>query len=238
VARRPRITSPIAAATDALVIEPVTPVDSTASRRRRASLWAAICSRRSLALQVGSARSRIAAASVTSPGPVSVTIDTCDRKLRTGKRLYSGFGPSCTTLQSSGTGWASGIHGARLSTTSTTSASASHGPGSGPTFIGCPDGTAVATFHQWHTGIANDSAISDRAANPACVPAPRWATISGRSAWVSSQAARWMASGLGAISAGAIAGGAASASGGHGSHNTSRGRLRYTGPFGVLLAIA
>ena len=87
-------------------------------------------------------------------------------------------------------------------------------------------------------GSTTRSAISASAAKPACEPAPRWAMISGRAACASSFAAWARSSGFGASDAGAIAGGVSSASAGHGSHNTSRGRLRYTGPFGVLVAIA
>ena len=130
--------------------------------------------------------------------------------------------------------WTSGDHGARLSTTSTTSASASQGSGSAPTYIGCSAEIAVATAQHWHTGIAHSSASRASAANPASLPAPRWAKISGRSARASSSAARRQQVGVRAVERrGAIDGGASSAAGGHGSHSTSRGRLRYTGPLGV-----
>ena len=88
-------------------------------------------------------------------------------------------------------------------------------------------------------GSTSARRCSASAAKPSCEPAPRWAMISGRAACVRQvRAARARSSGCGASDAGAIAGGASSASAGHGSHNTSRGRLRYTGPFGVLVAIA
>ena len=106
--------------------------------------------------------------------------------------------------------------------------------------IGCSADTAIAFAQYWQTGIDHRSAISASAANPAAVPAPRWATISGRSASASRRAARTISSAPASAPtvAGRIRGGTASASGGHGSHSTSRGRLRYTGPFGVLIAIA
>lgn len=100
-----------------------------------------------------------------------MAIDTSERKWRTGKRLNNGFGPSWITWHPSPIGCASGIHGANPSITSTTSASASHGPGFWPTSIGWSDEIEIALVHHWHTGIAQRSAISANAANPACVPA-------------------------------------------------------------------
>ena len=97
---------------------------------------------------------------------------------------------------------------------------------------------AVATAHHWQTGIAHCSARRASASKPAGDPAPRWATIKGRSAEASSSATACACSGEATTEAGCIEMGAATSSPGHGSHSTSRGRLRYTGPFGVEVAMA
>ena len=67
---------------------------------------------------------------------VSPASDRSAWKLRTGKRLYSGSGPAWITLQPGASLLIAGDHGARQSSTSTTSASLSHGSGLMPTDIG------------------------------------------------------------------------------------------------------
>ena len=86
---------------------------------------------------------------------------------------------------------------------------------------------AVATAHHWHTGIDHCSAMRASASKPAGEPAPRWATINGRSAPASSSADRLRAARVTATTVAAASGSAPpSSSAGQGSHSTSRGRLR------------
>ncbi len=162
-----------------------------ATARRRIALRSSTSARRRVRRceSVPGSSSLIARSSATSPSPTSLVIDRSERKFRTGNRLYNGLGPRCTTLHPAGGSWTSGIHGARLSITRITSASATHGAGSWPTYIGCSAEIAVATAQYWHTGIDHCSAMRASASKPAGDPAPRWATISGRSAPASSSAA-------------------------------------------------
>ena len=116
--------------------------------------------RRSLTPTVGSPASRIAAAKRHEARPGlgrdrHVGAEVAHREPAV-ERVRARAGPPGSRRAS----WCtSGIHGARLSITSTTSASASHGPGSWPTYIGCSAEIAVATAHHWHTGI--DHALGD-----------------------------------------------------------------------------
>src|SRR5258706_16328982 len=116
------------------------------------------------------------------------------------------------TWQSEDGPCASGIHGARLSITKITSASATQGSGSWPTYIGCAEEIALATAQYWHTGIDHRSAMRASASKPSTEPAPCWAKISGCSAPASNVATSAIWSGEATTDAARMAIGASTSS--------------------------